>query len=132
MPCIYVNWKKGKTPEQKQEIRTRIANEVSETIGVGPNLVSIFFHDMPEEDVPYYANLIWVYWTVGRSDEDKDTLVRIITDAIHDVTGDPVEIISIMIFDLPQGNLAGSGRILNRGGSVADQLMTGKTLDECE
>ena len=132
MPCIYVNWKEGKTSEQKTEIRTRIAKEISETIGVGPEYVSIFFNDMPEENVPYYANLIWVYWTVGRSDEDKDTVVRIITEAIHAVTGDPVDIISIMIFDLPKGNLAGSGRVLNRGGSIADQLTEGKTLDECE
>jgi len=129
MPCIYVNWDEKHTKEQKEQIREIVSGKLGELLAVDKQYITVFYNDMKTENIPHTGYLVWVYWTEGRSDEDKDAVAKHVTDAICQVTQMDPHKISVMIFDLPRGNLGSNGRIINRSGSVADQLKEGKTLD---
>ena len=69
-----------------------------------------------------------VYMSEGRTDEFKDELVAVVTDAITEHTDFDDGKVAVMIHDVLKGNMAARRKIVNRAGPVA-QLINDGELD---
>ena len=58
MPRIRVEWLKGRTEKQRQELAERITDAFTEVVAVRPDMVNIIFEEISPE-LQYKAGVPW-------------------------------------------------------------------------
>jgi len=112
MALVFVFWEEQATNEmQKKEMTNLITDSVIRTSGAKGALVA--YHNIlcyPAAPGP----IIVINWTEGHTDETKDAMSAAITDDVVKVTGISPKGVKIIFNDIPHGNLANDGRVINR------------------
>lgn len=127
MSLFIINCAKGWDSETKDKIRTDIAYNMGELNHISDKFMAVLFNELePENMSPNHGCFILVYLSEGRSDAYKDQMVTILTEAITSNTDYGDDKVAIMINDVLKGNMATKGKIVNRGGAVAQLLQEGK------
>ncbi len=127
MSLFIINCAKGWDSETKDKIRTDIACNMGELNHISDKFMAVLFNELePENMSPNHGCFILVYLSEGRSDAFKDQMVTILTEAITSNTDYGDDKVAIMINDVLKGNMATKGKIVNRGGAVAQLLQEGK------
>ncbi len=129
MSLFIVNCAKGWDLETKEKIRSDITKKMGAIARVSDKLMAVLFHEYEAENMsPNHGCFVIVYMSEGRTDEFKDELVAVVTDAITEHTDFDDGKVAVMIHDVLKGNMAARRKIVNRGGPVA-QLINDGELD---
>lgn len=126
MSLFVCKWKKEFGPEVKDAIRKDISEGMGKLTGIEPRFFAVCFEDYAPGDFSDQGIGVFVLvcQTEGRDDTFKDSLVHIVTDAFCSHTKWGAERVSIMIHDILKGSMAAGGKIVNRGGPVADAIQS--------
>ena len=112
MAMVFVNWEDQATNEkQKKELTASITESVIRTSGAKGALVA-YKNILCYPAAP--GPIIVINWTEGHTDETKEAMSAAITDDVVKVTGISPKGVKIIFNDIPRGNLANDGRIINR------------------
>ncbi len=123
MPLFNITWEHGNTREVKEAIRKDISQDMGELAGIAPGFIAVLFTDLPAGNMSSHGSFTEVYISQGRPSQFKDAVVKLITDAIMKHTGWPEEKIHVIIHDFRKGSIAVGGRIVNRSGPAAEEVM---------
>lgn len=74
MPICGVIWKEGRSDETKLKLREALNNRLSKAVDTRPDQINVYFHDLPDVNMPKDGALVRVYISEGRTDEAKDAI----------------------------------------------------------
>jgi phenylpyruvate tautomerase PptA (4-oxalocrotonate tautomerase family) len=104
------------TDDQKDDLAKAITRIHAEVTGAPPDLVHVIYNELAAADSytagePSSDIIITGHIRAGRSDADKQRLLREVADAGAGITGRPLDTIAIFIRDVPPKYVLESGEI---------------------
>ena len=112
MALVFFHWEPGSTSEaQRKEITEKITAAIIKEAGAKGAFVA--FQDQRSYP-PAAGPILFINWTEGQSHTVKDAVVSGVTGAVCGVTGLNPANVKIIFRDIPRGNLANNGVIINR------------------
>jgi phenylpyruvate tautomerase PptA (4-oxalocrotonate tautomerase family) len=117
------------TDNQKDEFAQAITRIHSEVTGAPPDLVHVIYNELAAADSytagqPSSDIIITGHIRAGRSDADKQRLLREVAGAGAAITGRPLDTIAILVRDVPARYILESGEIVPELGEEDTWLAT--------
>lgn len=113
MPIIMVNQKNIGDQRLKRDMAAAITKGICEVTKLPQERITVAFHDITYADPALERVILQVNWTEGQSDDVKSGVAAEITSGIQSVAGMSDRPVTIIFNDIPHGNLASGGKIVN-------------------
>ena len=117
MPVIQVENRVGLDASLKARLATEITDVVREVIRSPMDLISVVFHDLPEQNTYRSGDatgeaLIFCHIRAGRSDEAIRTLLARVSATWSRLTGDPEDCVELVVAQYPARHTMRGGELL--------------------
>lgn len=126
MPICRIAWEEGRSKELKKDLREKLVPDLAKAANTPLDKIWVCFENIPQIDMPKNGAIVEVLISIGRTDVEKDEIVKVITDAITEFTEIIPTRVLIFITDIPKGNFGKAGKIVNREGIPSQLEREGK------